>query len=455
MSIRHSFTFCRIAQALASLCIFILMGFAQAQVTQSTRGSAPASFQQATPLKLSVVLDWVKRLPDVGVALQQWESAKANIQIADHAPLPVASIKAGSIDLQNGIGNGTILGQKRVDKALGVDWTWERGDKRLQRTLTAQNEAAAAYSEYLDVVVQKNIEAYIAYFQLKASQQRFEELNDLLQSSVQLERISQLRLKAGDISQQDVSRIAIETLRAQTDVLTARLENQKSIRTLAIATGIATPADQWFAADNWPEQQASFLTQDFSDQQFLASIESRPDVIAAKQRVTAAEFALKSAQALKSTDVTVGSSFDHYPPDQRRSVELRMQFPLQWGYSYQGEIVRAQTQLQIAKDTLQKVVVNASSQLSNAWSNVKIAAQRLQAFENEMAPKAQQVLEQAELAFQKGGISLTDLLEARRIYRTTRLDVVNAKLEFSSATGAWQMRTQNNNTSSTQPVIKN
>lgn len=58
-----------------------------------------------------------------------------------------------------------------MDKALGVDWTWERGDKRLQRTLTAQNEAAAAYSEYLDVVVQKNIEAHVAYFQLKASQQ--------------------------------------------------------------------------------------------------------------------------------------------------------------------------------------------------------------------------------------------------------------------------------------------
>jgi cobalt-zinc-cadmium efflux system outer membrane protein len=62
-------------------------------------------------------------------------------------------------------------------------------------------------------------------------------------------------------------------------------------------------------------------------------------------------------------------------------------------------------------------------------------------YEQTLLPKAQQVATQAELAYQKGALPLTDLLEARRTLRATRLEGLMAKLEHAKAQGLWQLNT--------------
>jgi cobalt-zinc-cadmium efflux system outer membrane protein len=51
------------------------------------------------------------------------------------------------------------------------------------------------------------------------------------------------------------------------------------------------------------------------------------------------------------------------------------------------------------------------------------------------------VAEGAELAYRRGALSLTDLLDARRTLRVTALDAVAARKEHAQALGAWQLRT--------------
>lgn len=48
----------------------------------------------------------------------------------------------------------------------------------------------------------------------------------------------------------------------------------------------------------------------------------------------------------------------------------------------------------------------------------------------------------AEQAYQRGGIDLTDLLDARRTLRATLLDGLAARQEAAKAAGAWQLRSQ-------------
>ena len=56
-------------------------------------------------------------------------------------------------------------------------------------------------------------------------------------------------------------------------------------------------------------------------------------------------------------------------------------------------------------------------------------------------PRSRAVSERAELAYRKGALPLTDLLDARRTLRAVLLDALAARADLAKASGAWQLRT--------------
>jgi cobalt-zinc-cadmium efflux system outer membrane protein len=66
----------------------------------------------------------------------------------------------------------------------------------------------------------------------------------------------------------------------------------------------------------------------------------------------------------------------------------------------------------------------------------------LQSYERDILPRAQRVAQQAELAYTQGALTLSDLLDARRTLRTTRLEALAAQADFAKAQGTWQLRIQ-------------
>ena len=90
-------------------------------------------------------------------SLQAERSAEADVSSADHAPLPILSGKLSQIDLQNGLGPGDPPDANESTKSIGgVDWTWERGDKRLSRTRAAEHALSAARSDTAETALQQN-----------------------------------------------------------------------------------------------------------------------------------------------------------------------------------------------------------------------------------------------------------------------------------------------------------
>lgn len=368
-------------------------------------------------------------------------AAQADIVAADRAPLPVLSAKAGQMDLQNGLGSGNPLTQKRIDKAIGMDWTWERGNKRELRTRAAQRNAAAAQADVEDVRSQQVLAAWSAYFDLLVAQDRSHEVQAIQVSASQLAATAARRVAAGDLSSQEGARTEIEAQRAQADVLSLQLEVQRA--SIALSQLIHRPnqaTDRMLlrAQSEWP-QLATPATLD--DSSLSALLDQRADVRAGQERVLAAQALVDNARALKRADITLGSSIDHFPGTSTRLLELRMQVPLQWGYSYEGEIGRALAELTQAQDALEKIRLNASSDMLRLWQDLLSATQRAQTYEDNILPRAKRVADGAELAYSKGAIPLTDLLDARRTLRATLLDALGARADHAKALGAWQLRT--------------
>ena len=387
-------------------------------------------------LSLSQAMQAAQNNLDVSLARRALDVARGDVTAADRAPIAVLSSKAGSINLQNGIGEGNLFRDKRLEKVIGVDWTYERGNKRELRTQAAQSLADAAMADVEDIKVQQLIATAAAYFDVLAAQERINEVRAIARSAAQLASTAQRRVQAGDLPALDAARTEIEAQRAATDLASALIDRQRTALGLAQLTGISNPAALWVQAD-WP------VLQSLPTDTLYPSIEARAEVRAALQRVEAARAALESTSAQKSRDLTLGTSFTHFPGTTTRQLEFRLQMPLNGflgSYNFQGEIARAQAQLGQAEDTLEKTRRSATADFQRLQQNQSGAAARALSYEASILPRAHKVAEMAELAYSKGAMSLTELIDARRTLRSILIEALNARTDHAKAALAWQLR---------------
>lgn len=393
----------------------------------------PLAAMAQTPLGLDQVLDLASTNLEVNISQRSLAAARADIVSADHAPLPVLSARTSSIDLQNGIGGGNVWRDKKIDKGVGLDFTYERGNKRELRTQTAQITALAAELDLAQTRRQQLALASAAYFDWLAQIERLRHVTAVAEASRQQASAADKRELAGDLSRQDQLRWQIEARRAEADIPPAQAGVQRAALALRQITRLSPPADGWIPAQGWPEASGDLLDPARWAQRLGDWVDQRPTVLAAQQRTQAARKALDLALAQQKSDITWGGSLDHYPGTSTRLLELRMQMPLQINYSYQGEIARAQAQATQSEEVLEQTRAQAQTELQALYQDFMAARARWQAHRDEILPKARQVLDQAELAYQKGGVSLTDLLDARRTFHNTWLDGLAARLDHAVA----------------------
>ena len=401
-------------------------------------GPAWAQNPAGGAVSLQTALQAARNNLDVALARSNLAAARADVVSANRAPLPVLTTKLSQMDLQNGIGGGNFMTEKRVDKSIGLDWTWERGNKRELRTLGAERAASAAQADLDDIRTQQLLAVQAGFYDLLAAQERLVQIHQMERSAAQLAATAQKRLQAGDLAAQDAARTEIEAQRARADLQLAELERQRAALLLWQVSGLTQAPEQLQAQPDWPARNDDLAMARSLD----ALVDARPDVRAAQARVDAAQAALDGSAALRRSDITWGASYDHYPGTSTAQIELRMQMPLQWGYNYQGEIARAGAQLAQANDLLDKVRRQARAELQRLQQEALNSAQRARAYDSEILPRARQVAQGAELAYSKGALSLTDLLDARRTLRATLLDALNARADHAKAAGAWALRTQ-------------
>ena len=400
------------------------------------------SVSGTTTLSLSQALQAAQANLDVSLAKRALDAARSDVTAADRAPTPTLLARAASIDLQNGIGGGNLLRDKRIDKVLALDWTLERGNKRELRTRAAQNLANAALADVDDIKVQQQVTVAAAYFDLLAAQERITEVAAIARSAAQLTATAQRRVKAGDLPALDAARTEIEAQRAETDLGSAQLDRQRAALALALLTGITNSnaatlrvAADWPALQSVPDLAALPPT--------LPPIEGRADVRAAVQRVDAARAAVDSAAAQKKRDLTLGTSFDHFPGTSTRLLEFRVQLPLNGflgSYNFEGEIARAQAQLSQAEDTLEKTRRTALADFQRLQQDRQGAAAKSLSYETTILPRARSVAELAELAYSKGAMSLTELIDARRTLRSILIEALNARTDYAKAAQTWLIK---------------
>jgi len=365
----------------------------------------------------------VDRNRELQAARRAIESADAQSLIAGARPNPTLSL------------NSTSLGPNaRSDTVLRLDQPFERGNKRELRLDAASGLQRAARNDSLDVLRQQIAALQGAYYDLKQAEERSQVLAETAQLFSGTLSAAQRRLKAGDLAPADVAKVQVDFERAQNDARSAQADRARAQIALAYLIGADQEAPELRAVDPWPAPQRAdaVAVED--------AIEARPDVVAAKARVEAAEKLRDLARAQRTRDVTVGAQYEVIQGGDpgSKTVGFGVAVPLFTGYDFSGDIQKAEVDRYAAMDALAKARAVALGELRRAAGDLNASADRLERFDASLLGAATRSADASEFAFSRGAISVLEVLDARRTLRAVRLEALAARNDHAKALAAWR-----------------
>lgn len=397
--------------------------------TPGTTGATPADTRRLTMRDALELFDRNNR--ELLEARRAVDTARADVFTARQYPNPTLSLNTTNINPSATRTDGGFWDQ-RYDTVVRIDQPIERGNKRTLRVRAAKAMLAASHADQQDALRQLRTQTQAAYYDLLLAQERERIAAENIALYGKTLEAAELRLKAGDISSVDVTRIRVEALKAENDARQAQADREKAQHTLAYSIGAELDASRLRAIDPWPAPQTVPTSE-----QLDAVLARRPDVQAAEARRVAAGESRDYAHALRTRDVTVGVQYEHEPPDNLNTYGVGFSMPLMLGYAYEGEIRRAETQLLASEEAVEKTRALARTEIANLRADLDAAATRMHRFENELLPDSEKAAQAAEFAYRHGARGVMDLIDARRTLRAVQLDAAGAHADYAKALAAW------------------
>jgi outer membrane protein, heavy metal efflux system len=297
----------------------------------------------------------------------------------------------------------------------------EREHKRELRLESAQEGTQIATSQHQDL--ERNLlfnlrTAFVQTLQAKAVLDLTRQQLDYYDHIID---ISQARFKGGDLAQIDLDRIELQRVQYESDLQTAEVNLRTSKIQLLQLLNDRTPIDQF-------DVQGPF---DFSDQlQSLDSfrqigLDNRPDLKAALESIQQANTNHKLAISNGSTDPTFGAWYTYNPsfdnPYAHQTIGASVSIPLRIFDRNQGE--KQRTQLDIGRNQQLTDATRAQvfSDVDSAYAQVNGNVILLRPYKEKYLAQAVRVRETVTYAYQHGGASLMDFLNAQSDYRNVQL----------------------------------
>jgi cobalt-zinc-cadmium efflux system outer membrane protein len=401
--------------------------------------AAPIDCAQPPPLPLTLTAADERVVPcnrEVRAAGLALAAARGDERIARQRPNPTMTLGASNVNPHAGFGAGSLR-DKTFDASVRVEQLFERGGKPALRARLAEALVEAAGADVAEQVRAQRLAMRNAFFDVAATQERVRLQGEFRGLASQTAAAAKRRLDAGDIPRTEATRFSLDAARAASDLRQAELELRRARFELARALGAEVLAESLEVRDGLDVRAAP------ADSTVGIDALARPDVVASRYRVLAAESAFELARRLATRDVTVGVQADRWPVSEFNtqgtgiSYGLTLSVPLHVRHANEGEAARARADLDMARANAQRMQSQAAGEARLAENDWRAARERRERLETEVRPLARDVAGAAEFSYERGATGVLDLLDARRSLKAVELDELQARLE---AAKAWARR---------------
>jgi cobalt-zinc-cadmium efflux system outer membrane protein len=317
--------------------------------------------------------------------------------------------------------NGTWQPLAGTQYQPNVSYLHERQHKRELRLQSAKEGTQIAGSQHEDL--ERNLifnlrSVFIQTLQAKA-------VLELAQADLEyydkIIEISRERFKVGDIGQVDLDRIELLRVQYESEIQTAIVNLRTSKIQLLQLLNDRTPLEGFDV--NGPFDFSDTLEP--LDAYRQVAIDNRPDLRAALESTQQAVTNNKLAIANGSTDPTLGAwytyngSFNN--PNSNQTLGLNVSIPLRIFDRNQGEKQRTLVDIDRNRQLTEAARAQVFSDVDSAFEQVKSNVALLTPYRDKYKDQATRVRDTVTYAYQRGGASLMDFLNAQSDYRLVQL----------------------------------
>lgn len=382
---------------------FIVFNFAQSQTPKSL------SISEAIELAL-------KGNPLIVAAKKRIEAAKGEEVSAKSLPNPSIAIVP--------IGTTT-------DNPILLEQVFEFPFKRYLRTKIAESEIDAAIYDYRTVELDVAYNVKIAYLDLQVAVAILRLTEEAFELARTFKDLAQKQHEIGTVPFVHVVRTEIESRRVEQELEQAKTEviAKQIALNLALGQEPSTPV--------LPADELSYRPLTISPEELKKlALKRRPEILVAQSKLLAQRFAFKFAQSQKLPDFFLLVRFGESERAIRSSSPrfgIGITLPLLDFGSIKGEIQTAKAKVAEREALLEQTKRIVISEVEIAAKKLAAAQKIVEAYQQKIVPKAEDLLKRVEASYAEGGSTLLEVLDAQQTWRMARKELVQAIANYNKA----------------------
>jgi cobalt-zinc-cadmium efflux system outer membrane protein len=392
------------------------------------------------PAQQSLTWDQVKaKFEAVNPALKadadSVDEMKAQEITANLRPNPQFSTTVDGTQIAPNNGHWVPLAGTFVEPS--ISYLHERDHKRELRLKSAQQGTRISESEHEDLKRTLEFTLRAAFVQTIEAKTVVDLARADLDYYDKIIVISRERLKAGDVARIDLDRIELLRVQYEAELQTAIVNLRTAKIQLQQLLNDRTPTEQFDV--NGPFDFSETL-QPLADFRQIALV-NRPDLQAALETIEQSQTNHKLAIANGSTDPTFGAWYtwnsavnNPYPID-LQAVGFSVSVPLRIFDRNQGEKRRTQIDIDRSQQASEAARAQVFSDVDTAYAEVESNIEMLKPYKAQYNAQALRVRDTVTYAYEHGGASLMDFLNAQSDYRTVQLAYAQLVGAYLTAAG--------------------
>ena len=375
---------------------------------------------------------------DVVAARLEIEASEIDKAAAAIRPNPVASNSMNNLVLGKGNSQGSIPPEdpwllSQPVQTIGVTQQLDVWSKRTSRIALA--EASIQVKQFLVEEVLRELahSARVAAFEVARAQRDEVLARETAERYAETIRLSQVRQKAGEISEAEVNKIELEGVRYQTAAIQASLVLALARQRLASALSLEPSLAAGLVVEEPDAAKPTLVLEELTRE----ALEARADLRAVRSSRRVATAALDSAKLDARPDLTVGAAYTHsaftVSGDNPDALGLTVSMPVPVFDKNQAAIRRAALDGKRVDNEEARLALRVRQEVADAVRRAEQARALSEVYESGIIQRAEGALHVAERSYKAGAISLLELLEAQRTFIQVRGDSLQALYAYRQA----------------------
>ena len=322
--------------------------------------------------------------------------------------------------------------------------------KRSAGIALARSESELTKALLADYFRNLRAEATVSYLEALKQFELYKVKENAYATILQLAESDSVRFTLGKIMEIDATQSRLGADILHNELLQAGTDLQNAFSNLNRLMGTAS-CDTLFQ----PEAALRIASRDFVMAELLTNAnEQRTDLVAALKNKEVAARALKVARRDRNTDVDLSIAVsrnarvynEEAPAPPFTGVTAGVAIPLKFSNFNKGAVHAARFREQQAETQYQQALLQVQTEVVQAFRNYQSFSKQVEQYEKGMLGQAREVINGKIYSYNRGEVSLLEVLEAQRTYDEVQAQYIEtlfnhsaALVELEKSAGIWDM----------------